>query len=151
MTTMFKTGFDRMDFDSVSQWLKDAYWSPGISHDEVVLGAKNSALIVGGFDVSGNQVSYLRVISDKVRFAYLLDVIVAPECRGQGIGRAMVRYALEHPEMSSIYQWVLKTRDAHGVYAKLGFGPLKDVERWMVIQGPRPDHPSLKHSTTRKS
>ena len=151
MTATFKTGFEEMDFNTISGWLKDVYWSPEISRDEVVLGARNSRLVVGGFDMFGKQVSYLRVISDKVRFAYILDVIVDPESRGQGIGRAMVRYTLEHPEMSSIYQWVLKTRDAHGVYAKLGFGPLKDVEKWMVIQGPRPDHPPLKPSTTRKS
>jgi ribosomal protein S18 acetylase RimI-like enzyme len=137
LETTFKTGFDRMNFDSVSQWLKDAYWSPGISRDEVVLGAKNSSLVVGGFDEAGEQISYMRIISDKVRFAYILDVIVDPICRGQGIGRAMVRYAMEHPEMLSVYQWVLKTRDAHGVYAKLGFQAINDPERWMVIQRPR--------------
>jgi GNAT superfamily N-acetyltransferase len=126
-----------MDFDSVSGWLKEAYWSPGISRDEVVLGADNSSLVVGGFTESGRQVSFLRVISDKVRFAYILDVIVDPTFRGQGIGRAMVKFAMEHPEISSVYQWVLKTRDAHGVYAKLGFGPIQDPEKWMVIYRPR--------------
>jgi GNAT superfamily N-acetyltransferase len=146
MTITFKTGWKEMDFGAVSDWLKDAYWSPGISREEVVLGARNSSLIVGGFDTSGKQVSYMRVISDKVRFAYILDVIVHPQKRGEGIGRAMVRYTLAHPEMASIYQWVLKTKDAHGVYAKLGFRPLNDVEKWMIIQGPRPDHPMQKQS-----
>jgi hypothetical protein len=60
--------------------------------------------------------------------------------RGQGIGRTMVKYAMEHLEMSLVYQWVLKTRDAHRVYAKLGFGPIQDPEKWMVIQRPRRDH-----------
>jgi GNAT superfamily N-acetyltransferase len=135
--TTFKTGFDFMDFDSLSKWLKDAYWSPGITREEVVLGAKNSSLVVGGFDGSEKQVSYLRIISDKVRFAYILDVMVDPDHRGHGIGRAMVKYAMDQPEMSLVYQWVLKTRDAHGVYAKLGFGPITDPERWMVVQRPR--------------
>ena len=139
MQTTFKTGFDHMDFEPVSKWLHDAYWSPGITQDEVILGAKNSSLVVGGFVEFGKQVSFLRLISDRVRFAYILDVIVDPDRQGKGIGRAMVKYAMNHPEMSLVYQWVLKTKDAHGVYAKLGFGPINDPERWMAIQGPRGD------------
>jgi GNAT superfamily N-acetyltransferase len=139
MSITFKQGFDQIDFDSVSEWLKEAYWSPGITKDEVVLGARNSSLVVGGFNEQGIQVSFLRIISDKVRFAYILDVIVDPAWRKQGIGTAMVKYAMEHQEMSLVYLWLLRTRDAHGVYAQLGFGPLADPDRWMVIQNPRGD------------
>ena len=144
--TQFKTGFDHMDFDSVVNWLKDAYWSPGITKDEVVLGAKHSSLVVGGFDETWKQISFMRIISDKVRFAYILDVMVDPERRGLGIGRSMVKFAMEHPEMSLVYQWVLKTKDAHGVYAKLGFGLIQDQEKWMVIQGTRSDLSSFQGS-----
>jgi GNAT superfamily N-acetyltransferase len=139
MPISFNNGIEHIDFDAVSQWLQDAYWSPGITKEEVILGAKNSSLVVGGFDEKGRQVSFMRAISDKMRFAYILDVIVDPVRRGKGIGRAMVRFAMEHPEMSRVYQWVLKTKDAHGVYAKLGFGPIQDPERWMVVQRPRRD------------
>lgn len=139
MPITFKQGFEHIDFDSVSKWLEEVYWSPGITKDEVVLGARNSSLVVGGFDESGKQVSFLRVLSDKVRFAYILDVIVDRTWRKQGIGTAMVKYAMEHPEMSLIYQWLLRTRDAHGVYAQLGFGPLANPDQWMIIQNPRED------------
>jgi GNAT superfamily N-acetyltransferase len=139
MPITFKYGFDYIDFDAVSEWLSGAYWSPGISKEEVVLGAKNSSLVVGGFDESGKQISYLRIISDKVRFAYILDVIVDSAWRRQGIGKAMVKYAMEHQEMSLVYMWLLRTRDAHGVYAQLGFGPLANPDQWMVIQNPRGD------------
>ena len=145
MQATFKIGFDHMDFDSVSRWLHDAYWSPGITKDEVILGTKNSSLVVGGFDEFEKQVSFLRIISDKVRFAYILDVIVEPDRRGEGIGKAMVKYAMDHPEMSLVYQWVLKTKDAHGVYAKLGFGSIQDPERWMVIQRPRSDRSQFRN------
>ena len=30
-------------------------------------------------------------------------------------------------------RWLLATRDAHGVYAALGFAPLAQPERWMEI------------------
>jgi ribosomal protein S18 acetylase RimI-like enzyme len=139
MSITFKHGFEHIDFDAVSQWLGNAYWSPGITKEEVILGAGNSSLVVGGFDESGKQVSFLRLLSDKVRFAYILDVIVDPARRKQGIGMAMVRYAMKHPEMSLIYQWLLRTRDAHGVYAQLGFGPLANPDQWMIIQNLRED------------
>ena len=32
-------------------------------------------------------------------------------------------------------RFVLATRDAHGVYAKLGFTPLRVPETWMEIDG----------------
>ena len=31
---------------------------------------------------------------------------------------------------------VLATRDAHGLYAKYGFAPLAEPERWMAIRRP---------------
>jgi GNAT superfamily N-acetyltransferase len=43
--------------------------------------------------------------------------------RGKGIARAMVRFALEHPQLENVTRWMLATRDAHGVYAALGFAP----------------------------
>jgi ribosomal protein S18 acetylase RimI-like enzyme len=119
--------------------LSGSYWTPGITEGEIAKGMANSALNAGAFTADGRQVGYLRVISDKVRFAYLLDVIVHPEFRERGIGRDMVRFALEHPDLREVYQWILVTRDAHGVYEKCGFEPMRFPERWMSIIRPRPD------------
>jgi len=141
MDIVFRKGMEPVDFDKVADWLKDVYWSPGISKQEVIFGTSHSSLVVSGFDPAGRQVSFLRVVSDRARFAYLADVIVDPARRGQGIGRAMVRFAMDAPEMSMIYQWLLRTRDAHGVYARLGFMPLDHSENWMIIQKPRETRP----------
>ena len=139
MDIMFKSGIEHIDFDAVTKWLGQTWWSPGITKKEVIFGARNSSLVVGGFDERGNQLSYLRVISDKVRFAYILDVIVDPALRRQGIGRRMVKFAMESREMSLVYQWLLVTRDAHGVYAKVGFLPLDNPGDWMMVKKPRSD------------
>lgn len=144
MTVTFSTDFNRIDFDAVTRWLGQMFWSLGITREEVVFGARNSALVVGGFDESDNQVSFLRVISDRVRFAYLVDVIVAPEVRRQGIGKRMVRFALEAQELAWVHQWLLRSRDARGVYARVGFVPLNDPEHWMLIQAPRGDRSAFK-------
>jgi predicted N-acetyltransferase YhbS len=119
-----KNGFDIMDFDKVTDMLKSAFWSIGIKKDEVVKGAKNSALLVGIFTTNNIQIGFSRVVSDKTRFAYMLDVIVDENYRKQRIGQAMIRHILDHPDLKDVYQWLLLTKDAHGVYKKVGFNPV---------------------------
>lgn len=132
-------GFEHMDFDTVTDMLSDTYWSKGISKQEVIKGASNSALVVGIFTKDHRQIGYSRVISDKTRFAYILDVIVDEEYRKQGVGQAMVNYILTHPDLDDVYQWLLITKDAHEVYRKVGFSPVKQPGGWMEIRNERPD------------
>jgi len=78
-------------------------------------------------------------ISDKTRLAYILDVIVDDRYRKQGIGQAMIRYILDHPELKDVYKWVLITKDAHEVYKKVGFNPISRPDDCMEIKHTRPD------------
>jgi nitroimidazol reductase NimA-like FMN-containing flavoprotein (pyridoxamine 5'-phosphate oxidase superfamily)/GNAT superfamily N-acetyltransferase len=121
----------RIDFGRVAEWLAGAYWCPGIPRAAVEHAALHSSLVLGAFASTGEQVGYLRVVSDCTRFANLMDVFVAPERRGRGLGRAMVRLALEHPRHRDVPRWLLGTKDAHGVYAQEGFRPLDHPERLM--------------------
>jgi|WetSurSiteA1Bulk_404760.scaffolds.fasta_scaffold151991_1 ribosomal protein S18 acetylase RimI-like enzyme len=132
-------GYQEMDFGKITAMLKDAFWSAGIKRNEVIQGAENSALLVGAFNPENEQVGYSRVISDKTRFAYILDVIVDERFRKQGIGQAMVRSILSHPELKDVYQWLLITKDAHGVYKKVGFSTISRPDDWMEIRNPRPE------------
>jgi GNAT superfamily N-acetyltransferase len=113
---------DRIDIDTVHAWLASSYWwqQRGLTREQVVRGFGASALVIGAYR-DGEQVAVARVVSDTIRFAWIADVFVAPEHRRRGIGRAMVRFALDHPRLADISYWVLATRDAHGVYAALGF------------------------------
>ena len=119
----------RIDWNQVHEWLASSYWTPGISLERVRRGGENSALVLGAYK-NGEQAGYLRVISDKTRFAYLCDVWVDEKHRGKGLARRMVQMALEHPDFATV-NWLLATLDAHGVYQKLGFTPLQNPERWM--------------------
>src|SRR5208337_4942555 len=129
----------RLRVDDIQAMLSTTYWSPGITKNEIAQGIRNSALVVGAYDESGRQVGFCRVISDKTRFAYLLDVIVAEDCRHRGIGQAMVRFAMAHPDLRDVYQWLLKTSDCHGVHGKCEFAPLGGPERWIGGMEPRPE------------
>lgn len=137
MNYTIKDGFEAMDFPKVTEMLTTAYWSPGILIDEVVQGARNSTLVAGAFDPDNRQIGYVRVISDKIRFAYILDVIVDEACRQQGIGQALMNYVLTHQDLKAVYQWLLITKDAHEVYKKVGFKVTERGNDWMEIRKPR--------------
>lgn len=132
------SGFLEMDFDKATDMLKDAFWCRGTKKKEVIKGAENSALVVGAFTENNKQIGYARVISDKTRFAYILDVIVDENFRKQGIGQSMVKYILNHSELRDVYQWLLITNDGHGVYQKVGFTALAQPHEWMEIRNKRP-------------
>jgi len=125
-------GFEHVDFERVHAWLAGSYWSPGVSREKVERGAQYSSLVICAFD-GDRQVGYTRIVSDRASFAWVCDVFVDQEYRGRGIAKAMVRYALDHPEHQDLRRWVLATKDAHGVYAECGFVPLQLTDRWMAI------------------
>jgi len=129
-------GLENTDLERVHAWLASTYWTPGIAREIVERAAKNSALVINVFALSGEQAAYGRIVSDKTRFAYLTDFYVDPAHQGKGLGQSMVRFALEHPEFATVKNWCLMTLDAHGVYEKQGFKPITDpacmTERWMA-------------------
>jgi ribosomal protein S18 acetylase RimI-like enzyme len=130
---------DMLQIENIHGMLSKVYWSPGITKNEILKGINNSSLSVGAYAGNGSQIGFLRVVSDKVRFAYIMDVVVNDNFRRQGIGQRMMNFTLSHPELNDVYIWLLVTDDAHGVYAKCGFKFLENPEKWMTIRKPRPD------------
>lgn len=133
-----KNGIENMDFEKVTKMLSNSFWSPEIKIDEVKKGAINSSLVVGVFFNEKVQIGYARVISDKTRFAYITDVYIDENFRKKGIGEKIINYILTHEELKDVYQWLLITRDAHGVYNKVGFNPVTRPLDWMEIRKDRP-------------
>ncbi len=130
------TDINRIQWETVHLWLASTYWSPGIELDSVVKAGKNSSLVIGVYD-GQDQVAYMRVVSDRTTFAWICDVFVADTHRSKGIAKAMVNFALEHPDHQNLRRWVLATRDAHDVYDACGFRPLPVPERWMARLKPQ--------------
>ena len=131
---IIKDGIENMDFEKVTKMLSNSFWSPEIKFDEVKKGAINSALVVGAFSKDEGQIGYARVISDKTRFAYITDVYIEENFRKKGIGQKIINSILAHEELIDVYQWLLITRDAHGVYNKVGFNPVTRPLDWMEIR-----------------
>ena len=51
---------------------------------------RGSFLVAGAFDEAGKLCGIARVLSDGCSDAYIQDVVVAPECRGRGIGGGLI-------------------------------------------------------------
>ena len=122
-----------LDFDVIHGFLSQAYWCPGIPRALVEQAAKHSRPIgVYRCRADGRQqVGYLRVLTDFTSFAYLMDVFVLDEARGQGLAQWMVRTVLDDPLMQEVRSWMLVTRDAHELYRKFGFDGLESPDRFM--------------------
>ena len=80
-------------------------------------------------------VGFCRVESDEATYALLLDVFVLPEHRARGLGIELVREAVELGPHADLL-WELRTRDAHSLYERFGFGP-PDADRQMIRPGTR--------------
>jgi GNAT superfamily N-acetyltransferase len=118
--------------DVIHDFLTHSYWSPGIARERVETAVRNS-LVAGAFDAGGRQVGLARLITDHASFGYLADVFVLEAHRGRGLATAMVRSLMDLPEVRDMRHLLLATRDAHNVYARLGWSPLADPSRWMEI------------------
>ena len=111
-----------LDFATTSALLKASYWG-GDRTDEVHLKAfSNSVCSIA--TIEGRQVGFGRASGDRTLFARISDVIVWPEHRGKGIGKAIVQSLLEHPDLATVSAWSLNTADAHGLYKQFGFAPV---------------------------
>lgn len=121
------------ELDVIHGVLTETYWSPGISRAAVVRAFANSIAALAR-DEAGALVGFARLVTDKATFAWLADVSVLPGFEGKGLARAMVTALRAHPELQGLRRWLLATKDAHGVYAPLGFEPLSAPERFMEIK-----------------
>jgi GNAT superfamily N-acetyltransferase len=117
----------RIDFVAAATLLAQSYWGIGRTEGDQLKAFSNS-ICVAVF-VEGKQVAFGRAITDRVYSAYLCDIIVWPDWRGKGIGKAIVKAFLEHPDLANVPSWTLKTRDAHALYEKFGFERFADANQ----------------------
>ncbi len=121
----------RIDVDMVHRFLSTSYWAEGRSRETVERSIANS--IVFGAYVSARQVAFARVITDRAVFGYLADVFVVPELRGRGVAKALMQRVLSHSDLAGLKLILLRTRDAHGLYAQFGFEAATNPHELMVL------------------
>ena len=93
------------------------------------------SMCFGGY-IDGRQIAFARLITDEATFAYLCDVFVLPDYRGQGHASALMKHVFASPSLQGLRRIVLVTTDAHRVYEPHGFTGLATPERYMELHNP---------------
>lgn len=116
-------GLGKIDFQRTAQLLMDSYWGEGRTEAIQRLAFENSVCVIALID--GRQVGFARAHGDRAIQMRIADVIVWPDHRGKGIGKALVRALLDHRDLKIVTTWTLGTADAHGLYEQFGFKPVQ--------------------------
>lgn len=129
------TDKSRLDIDVIHRFLtEESYWANSRSREQTQTAIANS--ICFGLYHRKKQIGFARVVSDKSTFAYIGDVFVLSDYRGQGLSKWLMQVIVDHPELQGLRRWVLATRDAHGLYSQFEFAELRHPERWMEKTAP---------------
>ena len=120
----------RLDIKAVHEFLStSSYWAQGRSFETVARAVENS-LPFGLYD-GGRLIGFARVVTDRATFAWLADVYVLEEFRGEGLGKFLVGTVLDYPDFRALRRWLLGTRDAHGLYRHFGFTDIEEPQFYL--------------------
>lgn len=118
-----------MDLELIFNFLKNTYWG-ALRTIEEQKKANENTLNFGLFK-NGKQIAFSRIMTDKVFFAYMLDVFVIDGEQGKGYSKLLIDHIMKYPELQKIDKWILATKDAHSLYEKFGFEKIKKPEMLM--------------------
>jgi len=121
----------RLDVAAIHAYLTRSYWCPGIPRDVVERSVRHSLCF--GLYHGAAQVGLARVITDSATYAYLCDVYILEEHRGQGLGKWLMETVLSHPSLQGLRRFMLATRDAHGLYQQFGFREVAEPQRHLEL------------------
>ena len=126
------TDKNRLDRAKIHDFLTArSYWAKGIPMEVVERSIENS-LCIGAY-TGTEQAGFARVITDYATFAYICDMVVFEEFRGQHISKQIMAYIMALPELAQLRRTMLFTLDAHGLYRQFGFENSANPERMMQI------------------
>jgi GNAT superfamily N-acetyltransferase len=130
----------RLDIDRIVAWLAVSYWANERDRPTVERSIANSTSY-GVYAPAGDQVAFARAVTDRASFAWIADVVVDDAWRGKGIGTWLMRVVVDHLRELGVLRLVLATRDAHDVYRRVGFEPVRVPAVWMEldVRQNRPD------------
>lgn len=125
----------KLDLVAIHDFLsKYSGWSDNIPFERVKISIENS-LNFGLFH-KNKQIGFARVISDFSTIAYLGDIYVLDEYRGQGLSKKLMDLVISHPHLQGLRRWILLTSTADWLYEKYGFIKVPKPELYMERYNP---------------
>lgn len=123
--------FDDLDLDWVVSRIQSSYWGERLTRGKIVASCEGSlcfSLYRTIDDRRRTQVGFARVVSDGQTFSSVMDVFVEAGYRNKGLGTMLMRHVIEHPAVKDTV-CVIGTKDRATFYRKLGFAPIKAMQR----------------------
>ncbi|GAK86811.1 PhnO protein [Vibrio ponticus] len=109
---------DDVQLDQVESLLRSSYWARERSIETIKVSISHSVCF--SLFVDEYQIGFARVVTDFASVAYLADLIIHQDYRGQGLGKWLVQTIVDDPRWVSKFQFLV-TDDAHSLYEKYGF------------------------------
>jgi nitroimidazol reductase NimA-like FMN-containing flavoprotein (pyridoxamine 5'-phosphate oxidase superfamily)/ribosomal protein S18 acetylase RimI-like enzyme len=113
-------GADAEAADEVADLLQDAPWLRGASRDAIRRAHRSSSAWIGARGPEGELAGSVRAVSDGGE-AILGDLVVAPQWRNLGIGKALLRLLLDHPAVRPARVLRIHAGDANALFSRFGF------------------------------
>ena len=119
----------RRDIPAGMQLKEVAHWNQTEADWEFFLAAHPEGCFVS--EVDDRVVGTVTTIIYENRFAWIGMLLVKPELRNRGIGRALLRQAIQHLDSRGVPCMKLDaTPQGKPLYEKLGFVDEGEIERW---------------------
>lgn len=133
-TYLMTSDLNKINIPEVHQFLTEkSYWAKNIPIETVSTSMAHS--VCAAILDQEKVIAFGRMITDRATFAYLCDIFVVPEYRGQQLSKALMQRFNELADAFGLRRTLLTTQDAHGLYAQFGFIPAPWPERVMYRAG----------------
>lgn len=129
MSLVISTDKALLNIPLIHEFLTETYWAKGRTLEDVQRSIDHS-LCFGAY-LKGQQIGFARIATDYTVFAYLMDVFIIPEHRGNRYSKDLMKVILKEKRLQSCEVWMLKTSDAHELYAQFEFTELQHPEKVM--------------------
>jgi len=123
------TDKNRLQVEVIHDFLTTSYWAKGRTIEAVKTSIEHCLCF--GVYLDNKQIGFARITTDYVVFAYVMDVFILPEYRGNGYSKQLMQAINEEPKLQACNVWMLKTYDAHSLYKQYGYTELKHPEKVM--------------------
>lgn len=119
----FTVSTDRrqLDMDAVHGLVLTTLEGGNLSREKLEWAVENSVCF-GVYDTEDWLIGFGRAVTDLATYAYLTNIVLDTEYRGQGLGRWLVECMTSHPDLIALSRIALVTLNARGFYEALGFG-----------------------------
>jgi N-acetylglutamate synthase-like GNAT family acetyltransferase len=129
------TDKSKLDLVAIHDFLsKHSGWSNNIPFDRLKISIEHS-LNFGVF-YKERQIGFARIISDFSTIAYVGDIYILEDYRGQKLSKKLMDTIIEHPHLQGLRRWILLTSTADWLYEKYGFKKIPNPEVYMQLFNP---------------